>query len=69
MRPDCRAIRPSHNRWYPFRRDSLRCLGVSFSYFDPEAQRYVTRASPAIEVGVRPGTTLVTAAPGSTLAA
>lgn len=39
----------------PLQAGQLSLPGVSFSYFDPEAARYVTRATPPIRVTVTPG--------------
>ena len=39
----------------PLQAGQLELPGLSFSYFDPEAERYVTRETPALKVRVTPG--------------
>jgi hypothetical protein len=39
----------------PLQTGQLTLPGLSFSYFDPEAERYVTRATPPVRVTVTPG--------------
>jgi hypothetical protein len=39
----------------PLQAGQLELPGLSFSYFDPEAERYVTRETPSLKVRVTPG--------------
>jgi hypothetical protein len=39
----------------PLQAGQLELPGLSFSYFDPEAERYVTRETPSVKVRVTPG--------------